>query len=293
MFSDSCKESVIEDSFLKYMRSGILFCGKFFVMTRFYLIIIALFLATHAKAQSYQDINVKLEVGLSASGFIYHGDLTETRFGHFKDIRYGGGLFARYYLSDRLSVRGNFYQGSLRGNDAEFADEWRRKRAYQFSSPLTEVSLMIEADLFGKGRFQSFRQQGRHTHRWGVYLFAGAGAAFTNASRNWSQLDRVYFYKDAPENICQDSVNSPDRISLVVPAGMGVRYDINKHFSVFAEAGYRFTLTDNLDGYKYSVFSSKYDGYTAYSFGISYRFDRDTRYRRQMMLLSKASVSDN
>ncbi|HRO43294.1 MAG TPA: DUF6089 family protein [Flavipsychrobacter sp.] len=231
-----------------------------------------------------QDINVKFEVGAMGSGFVYHGDLTETRLGHLKDLKYGAGIYLKYHATPVFAIRTNLYRGSLAGNDADFTAEWRKQRAYKFSTSLTEVSVMLEADILGKGRFKSFKETGRHYNRWGLYLFAGSGAAFTNASRSWNGLNRAYFYKDAPEKIGQDSVNVPNRISWVFPAGVGVRFDVSKHFSLFAEAGYRFTITDNLDGYKYSVYSSKYDGYTAYSFGISYRFDRDTRYRRQMLV---------
>jgi len=253
-------------------------------MKTFIAYLVAFIFLFESTVSAQQDINAKTEIGLSGSGFIYHGDLSKTRLGHWKDVRFGAGVYAKRYLSPILAVRANVYRGSLSGNDCDFQEEWRQKRAFQFSTSLTEVSVMAEADIFGQGRFRSFRESGKHHHRWGAYLFAGVGVVFTNASRNWSELNRQYFYKDAPEKIAQDSLNTPDKMSLVVPAGFGVRYDISRHVSMFAEVGYRFTITDNLDGYKYAVYSSKYDGYTTYSFGVSYRFDRDTRYRRQMLI---------
>ncbi len=248
------------------------------------LLVLAVSAMFSQRAVGQIDINPKIEIGVSGNGFVYHGDLSSKKYGDFKDMQSGIGAYLKYYFSPVLALRLNGYYGKLRGNDADFSDEWRLKRAYRFSSPLTEVSLTGEADFFGKGRFRSFRDTRRHYNRWGAYILAGAGLAFVHANRDWSGLNRGYFYRDAPENIGEDSLNTPDHIVLVFPLGLGVRYDASKRFSVFVEAAYRFTFTDNLDGYKYSVYSSKYDGYTTYSCGVAYRFDHDTRYRRKMLL---------
>ncbi len=223
-------------------------------------------------------INPKLETGFSGSGFTYQGDLSDNLLGNVKDVRYGLGIFGRYYISPTLAVRANYYRGSMRGNDTEFTEEWRQKRAYKFSSTLSELSLMIEADFFGPGRFRSLRDFRRHSDRFGFSFFAGAGVVFTDPKRNWSGLDRGYFYRDAPENIPQDSMNAPSRKVIVLPVGVNMHYDITKQISIFCEAGYRFTFTDNLDGYKYSVFSSRHDGYSVYSLGASFRFDSKRYY---------------
>jgi len=237
---------------------------------------------THANAQI--NINPKFEFAVDGGAFVYHGDLSDNQFGNHKDARPGAGIFVRCYLNPILSLRANAYRGTLHGSDADFREEWRQKRDYEFSSPLTELSLCVEADLFGRKRFESFRDTRKHNHHWGVYIFAGAGTAFTNAKRSWTHLDRTYFYRDAPEKINQDSLNAPGAMSLVVPMGLGARFDISKHVSAFIEAGYRFSFTDNMDGFKYSVFSSKYDGYSIYSAGFSYRLDKDTKRRRQMLI---------
>jgi len=235
--------------------------------THILLVLISLFTASTSFAQ-----RPVAEISVSGDGFLYYGDLSRSQFGCSRDLKTGFGLSAKYYVSKTISVRANFYRGSLKGNDAQFSDEWRQKRAYEFSSPLSEASMIVEADLLGKEKFKSYSRPDRNYKRWSLYGFAGAGFAFLDASRNWNKLDRVYFGKDAVENIPEDSVNHPDKMTFVVPVGIGARYDISKTFSAFLEVGYRFTFTDNLDGYKYSVYSKKNDGYTVYSFGISYRF---------------------
>ncbi len=224
-----------------------------------------------------QILNPKVEVGASGSGFLYHGDLTRSEFGDPRDFRYGFGIFGRYYFNPVFSGRLNIYRGGLKGDDCQYSEVWRQKRAYEFKSSLTEVSFMVEADLLGKSKFESYGSFGRHTDRWSVYLLAGVGAAFLNTTRDWSKLDRDWFGRDATDRIPLDSANSPDRRVLVLPMGMGIRYDLSKRTTLFAEAAYRLTFTDNLDGFTHSVYSAKSDGYTTYSFGISYRFkNRDS-----------------
>ncbi len=237
----------------------------------------ALSLCINSSAQSFDP---KFEIGLSGSGFVYAGDLSTSQFGSLKDLTGGAGIFCRYYFSGVASARLNLYRGSLQGDDAQFDDEWRRKRAYKYSSPLTELSLVMEADILGNKKFESYNDAGKHYYRWSIYGMAGFGATFLNGSRNWSELDRTWFGKDATENIPLDSLGTPDNAVFVIPVGLGVRFDVSKQVSFFAEGGYRFTLTDNMDGYKYSVYSPKFDGYTIYSFGISYRLNDNKKFGR-------------
>ncbi|MBS1776637.1 MAG: hypothetical protein JSS64_10205 [Bacteroidetes bacterium] len=225
-----------------------------------------------------KELSPVIEIGANGSGFLYQGDLSDKPYGNFKDMHLGGGLYVKYYISPTFAVRANYYQGELSGNDADFQEEWRQKRAYKFWSPLSEFSIMGEADLFGRRKFASYILDAPHSQRWSVYANLGVGVAFVNAQRDWSKMDRSYFRLDAPDRIEQDSANKPDRVVFVIPAGLGIRYDLSKHVSVFAEAGYRFTFTDNLDGYKYSVFSAKYDGYTTYSLGFCLRFHSKKMY---------------
>jgi hypothetical protein len=57
----------------------------------------------------------------------------------------------------------------------------------------------------------------------------------------------------------------------VFPVGAGLRYQLSNSFALHAEAVYRFTLTDYLDGFKYSVNPDKRDSYYGLSVGISFR----------------------
>lgn len=229
---------------------------------------------------SAKKCNQRFELGLSANGYVYTGDLSNNQLGNFKDIRPGLGAFIRYnFKNDGIlsALRFNYYYGGLKGDDAGLKQDWRKKRAYNFTSPLSEISVMMERNIFWEKRKKSFANIDHIRSRWGLYTFAGVGVAFVDAKRDWSKLDRSYFYRDAPENIYKDSLNKPDNIVLVIPVGLGGRYDVNPHLSVFAEAGYRITFTDNLDGYKYSVYSKKPDGYMTYTLGVNIRFTKNNK----------------
>lgn len=229
-----------------------------------------------------RKISPTIEVGACANAIVYQGDLSDQLLGNLKDMRPAIGIFGRGYINPNVSLRVNFYRGSLTGDDTQLPEYWRPKRAYKFTSPLTEFSLMVEVDLLGRGKFRSYIADAPHTRRWSIYFFGGIGMAFVDAKRDWSGLDRVYFGKDAVANIPQDSANDPDKNVVVFPAGLGVRYDVSKSVSVFAEGAYRFTFTDNLDGYKYSVYSPRTDGYTTYTLGVSLRFNSKRVYHIPM-----------
>lgn len=238
-----------------------------------------LFSLFFSNAYARKTINPRVEVGVCGNGIVYQGDLSDKILGNLKDVRPAICFFGRGYINPNVSLRVNFYRGSLTGDDTQLPEYWRPKRAYKFTSPLTEFSLMVEVDLLGRGKFRSYISDAPHTHRWSIYFFGGIGMAMVDAKRDWSGLDRDYFGKDAVANIPLDSANEPDKNVLVLPAGLGIRYDVSKSVSLFAEGAYRFTFTDNLDGYKYSVYSPRTDGYTVYTLGVSLRFNSKKKFR--------------
>ena len=221
-----------------------------------------------AKAQQQYK---SLECGVGASGFLYQGDLSGEKFGSRQDMRYGFSLHGKYLINKSWAIRGDFYQGKLAGNDRQFTEEWRQKRAYQFSSPLSELSVAVEFSLTGNNAYRSYTQYGAQYRRWRSGIYAGVGVAKINSSRNWQHLDRHYFGKDATAYIPLDSMSAPAKWVLVIPAGVSLSYAATERLSVFADIGYRFTFTDNMDGYRHSVYSRKKDGYSTYTLGLSYK----------------------
>ena len=55
----------------------------------------------------------KMELGADAATFIYQGDLTPSRFGSFKTMTLGLGIYGNYKLNKLFSLKTNFLFGSL------------------------------------------------------------------------------------------------------------------------------------------------------------------------------------
>lgn len=196
------------------------------------LILLLITAATTAlRAQEY-----KWEGGVFIGASNYQGDLVKPAIFTLKETNLGYGLLLRRHLDKNWALRLNLAGGKITGNDANF-DE-RKSRGYSFSSTLTEATLLAEWDILGKRRWNaddSFKRI------FSPYLFAGAGAAFTDTS--------VDFNDQNTTNIQRDKEQAADsRTNLSIPVGAGIKWDLNENWNLGVEMGYRLTVNDYLDG---------------------------------------------
>jgi hypothetical protein len=128
-----------------------------------------------------------------------------------------GGLFYRYNLHPRQSLRTSLFAGGLRANDLDFKNAFQQARARSFSGIVGEWAVQFEFN------FLPYSAQGK---RWNYtpYFAAGAGIAFISTE--------VFTY--AP----------------VIPFSLGFKINIYKNFGLEAEYGFRKTFYDNFDGLK-------------------------------------------
>ena len=111
------------------------------------------------------------------------------------------------------------------------------------------------------------------------YIFAGAGFAFTNIKRDWSNKNTTIFGEgsDVQNGLTIDAAKSLPRIIPVVPVGVGVRYALNDRFSLIGETSYRFSRTDYLDGFSQAANPGKNDHYLSHSIGVIYSFNKKNK----------------
>ena len=145
----------------------------------------------------------------------YLGDINTSRL--FYSPLPAGGLFYRYNLNPRESLRTNIFLGGLRANDLDFSNNFQTTRAASFSGIVGEWAAQFEFN------FLPYSTQGS---RWNYtpYLAAGAGVAFINTSSL--------------------------AIQPVVPFSLGLKVNIHKNVGLEAEYGFRKTFYDNFDGLK-------------------------------------------
>jgi OOP family OmpA-OmpF porin len=228
------------------------------------LIIVVFFSISKSRAQADQ---YHFEAGINIGTLLYQGDLIENPFGSFKGAKPMVNLWIAKPFNPYFSWRANLTIGSLSADESRFANpSWKRSRNFAFSTPLTELTGMVQFNPYGDNGKTSY-------HTLTPYLMIGAGAAFLNIKRDWSRVDSVSGVKSAIQGgITRDSLQALPRVLPVIPIGAGLRWMVTPTIAVNAEAAMRFAFTDYIDGFSYSANPKRKDTYYGISLGISFLF---------------------
>jgi hypothetical protein len=105
-------------------------------MKRFHVIFLFFLLPLAMVAQRNADYGVF--AGVSS----YYGDINTSRF--LYSPLPAGGIFYRYNLHPRQSLRASLFYGGIRGNDLDFKNDFQRARKAKFSGSVTELAVQFE-----------------------------------------------------------------------------------------------------------------------------------------------------
>jgi len=104
-------------------------------------------------------------------------------------------------------------------------------RAYSFTSDNIKLRLRAEYSIYIGDEYSLYRTSS-------IYPFIGIGVMSSSSKLSYSTPPRsTYKYK-------------PSDLSLIIPFGIGYKYDMDQNFSIGAEFKYEFSTSDYLDGYK-------------------------------------------
>lgn len=207
------------------------------------LLIAGLFITLSAQAQ-------KMEVGGGLGGMLYKGDVSTSLNPRF--YRPAANLFFRYNASRSFSLRAGLGIGSIGAADRFSRDPLQKARDYSFRSSLSEATIDLQYNFLNYKLTPKVRN-------WTPYVFGGVGlCSFRN-----------------PVVRARGIIN--------FPLGVGVKYEINRPWSVGLEFGTRFTKHDYLDGLgerTYGITTNKTaqgnpvlrDSYTYTALTVSYTF---------------------
>lgn len=232
---------------------------------------VSFLLCSHlASAQLYTH---RYEAGITAGSFVYQGDLTPSDLGAYETMRPNFGFFASRILNRSLSVRLNFTFGKLTADDGLYeSPEYRKQRNFRFSTPVTEVSGVLEWNILAKNARENSKGLS-------PYLFAGAGVSFLQISRDASRFNPEFFNSEnVAAGLATDLARRPPGAVFVLPAGVGVKYALTPRLALAAESGYRFMFTDYLDGFSYGANPAKKDSYYRHSLGLIFSLGNKSRY---------------
>lgn len=193
-------------------------------------ILIVLSFSKFSRAQSFRGT---WEIGVSAGGAGYVGDLNQ-----YNPVQISGinaGVFVKRNFNSYLGVRLNYNYGQIKADDANSSNEQFRERNLRFKTGLNEGSAIFDFNFFDYAINDG-------TRRFTPYLFAGIG--FINFKPK-AKYDGTTYRLDRLATEGQD--NGYRNTILTIPFGGGVRYNYKDTWTVFTELGYRTAFTDYLD----------------------------------------------
>lgn len=228
----------------------------------------------------------RTDIGISLGNLLYLGDLSN-------DSKYGlrtfepmYGIFARRYFSPNIAFRANILHGTMQEDDVHNAT--RSARKFSFKTPVTELLVRAEWDIFGKKRFRhvdtltykldKYRQYALvnvFRHQLLPYIFAGTGGIMTHAKTN--------FFIPPGEGPAVDAIKtdqkegSGNQIRLGFQVGGGWNFDVNRRWILGAEIGARTAFTDYFDGVSQSGNPVKNDWYWFGGINLSRRIGQQDR----------------
>lgn len=228
-----------------------------------------------ATSKAYSQLNLsKWQVGANAGVFIYQGDLTPSPVGSYRTPSPGFGLHISRVLSASFLARFNFQQGRLKGDDAAYAyPAWRRDRNFLFTTPVSEFSGLLVWNIF--------RNTGNKQNRkFSPYVFGGAGVSLLRINRDYSRMNKAIFTSEGQvmDGLAADIAHRTPRALLVLPAGVGVEYNLSEHISLTAETTFRYTFSDYLDGFSQSANPKRKDYYHSHTIGLIYKFTKKNQW---------------
>ena len=206
-------------------------------MLKYFYIFCFLIGMTHlVQAQHLQLLENRGEIGFFSGKSSYRGDIAPDIFKLNNNL----GAFYKKQYNDYAGFRLNYEQVQLSNNDTLSKNIYAKNRGFFFSRNFHDISLM------GEFYFTRFLP-GNKNYRFTPYLGIGVGYLFESNASSFGidslstilrplQIDSVIFPK----------VSSSEGV-LHFPVQIGFKFNLTRRLNIFAEAMYRFPLSDALD----------------------------------------------
>ena len=207
----------------------------------------------YSLASAYYAKRQYMTVGASLNAVNYFGDIAPSSSVFSTDLRFTRpnlSVFVMRRLRPRVSLRGALMWSRLQGDDfnANTSDKnarYRFARNLHFRNDVKELDATVLVDLY-QNRQNFLKRPGLIP-----YAFAGLGVIAHNPRARVPVTDGKRWVKLQPlgtEGQGRSGYRKPySKFQLVIPAGLGIRYRVNKRVDVAFEWSFRYTFTDYLD----------------------------------------------
>ena len=197
------------------------------------------FVSVETKAQMYMETVQKGEFGVTLGGAHYFGDLN-TR-ASFNRPRPAVGLFFRKQFGNYVSARISGHYAQLGYSDTYSKNEFQRLRNLSFNTNIYEVAV--------QGDFNFFKFLPQDPSRnFTPYVTLGVGLMNFDP---YAYLDGQKYYLrqlgTEGQTIGFDGRKPYSTTTVVIPFGVGIKYNLTQKVNISFEVAHRFTFTDYLD----------------------------------------------
>jgi hypothetical protein len=177
----------------------------------------------------------------------------------FKQIRFNFNASIRYRINQSINARFSLSSGILHATDIRGSNE---NRGFQTTTLIIEPALIGEFYFIKNKAENSYLfTKGEKPHLIGLlksldfYVFTGIGGCGYSVKGNTALEKRGF---------------NPGGFTAVIPVGLGSTLIYSPNFNFGVELSYRFSFSDNLDGYT-SQYSRSNDVYYFLNFTITYK----------------------
>lgn len=158
----------------------------------------------------------------------------------------------RYKLTRHFGVQASFLWGTLRGDDSKTKEPFRQNRNLHFRSQLYEFSTRAEFSVLtarSGSRYSLRKVRGSSGNKFIIDIFAGVAVFYFNPkAKDYYTLEWYSLQPIGTEGQNFVDTRKPySRINVSIPAGINVRYQLNRKWSIGWEFGMRQTFTDYID----------------------------------------------
>ena len=162
-------------------------------------------------------------------------DLTTVKETH---VAFGGGL--GYKISPYVDIKAQILLTTLSGDDTNHPERISNQRAFKFESNITELSLVLDYNIFGSSERSS---TGVFSPSFTPLVYGGIGLLKVNNTAECFSSDCIngVILSPFPEIDAKSTLIS-------IPFGIGLKYDVSPLMAVGLRGGYRYSFSDYIDG---------------------------------------------
>lgn len=194
-------------------------------MPKAILFIVFLFFSYQLQAQTW-------EIGGSVGAAGYIGDLNPTN--PIKPSGISAGIFVKRNFDGYFSARLTYSYGRIAAADSTANNQQQRDRNLSFTDGIKELSLI------GEFNFMNYIPDAG-PNKFTPFIYAGVGLSAYNP-RTIYDGSQVNLRPLKTEGQRQYGDNT-----VVIPYGFGIKYNPQGKFTIAADIGYRYVLSDYLD----------------------------------------------